>query len=280
MVNYCKIVFAPRLFHLQSQEAFSETRRVLAHYHLFTSIMSKPSNPNHEVTEVVEDSEGYVSNKVSADKSPLEVKQHAVLEVEELSNLAEPDKELRSPWLWARQSQKPADLNAIATQRSVYDDPALVQFYFPRADHENLKAFDIGERWTYNEENKVKRKTDIRIFLWILVMFFALNIDRGNLGNAVADNLLDDLNLSTDDYNNAQNMYRIGFLISEIPSQMIGKKNWARPVDSSSDHVVEHSCRRAILHAEQSRILCLSIFCGNFYGWIYSGFDSLPFILL
>ena len=55
-------------------------------------------------------------------------------------------------------------------------------------------------------------------------MFFALNIDRGNLGLAIAGNLLDDLKLSTNDYNNAQNMYRVGFIIAEIPSQLIGKK--------------------------------------------------------
>jgi len=36
--------------------------------------------------------------------------------------------------------------------------------------------------------------------------------------------LLDDLKLNTNDFNNAQNMYRIGFLIAELPSQMIGKR--------------------------------------------------------
>lgn len=32
-------------------------------------------------------------------------------------------------------------------------------------------------------------------------MFFALNVDRGNLKQAVADNLLDDLGLDTNSYN-------------------------------------------------------------------------------
>jgi hypothetical protein len=31
-------------------------------------------------------------------------------------------------------------------------------------------------------------------------MFAALNIDRGNISNAVSDNMLDDLNLSRGDY--------------------------------------------------------------------------------
>ncbi|KAL1640452.1 hypothetical protein SLS58_006950 [Diplodia intermedia] len=140
-------------------------------------------------------------------------------------DLAPPDDPASaSRWPWQRKSRKPVDLDSIATKRSVFDDPALAPFYQPRADHENIHRFSPGFRWTHREERAVRRKTDARIFLWILVMFFALNIDRGNLANAVADNLLDDMGISTNDYNNAQNMYRVGFLVSEIPSQMLGKR--------------------------------------------------------
>ncbi|GME41949.1 putative transporter [Neofusicoccum parvum] len=152
-------------------------------------------------------------------------KDPSLVKAAEVTDLAEPDDpESSSRWPWERKKRKPVDLDAIATKRSVFDDPDLAQFYQPRPDHENIHRFSIPFRWTYREERAVRRKTDIRIFLWVLVMFFALNIDRGNLSNAVADNLLDDIHISTNDYNNAQNMYRIGFLVSEIPSQMIGKK--------------------------------------------------------
>ncbi|PLB52491.1 putative MFS transporter [Aspergillus steynii IBT 23096] len=120
--------------------------------------------------------------------------------------------------------KKALDPDSIATTRSVFDDPVLAKYYQPHPQYENLHRFDPNERWTHREETAVRRKCDIKIFLWILVMFFGLNLDRGNLGNASADNLLDDLHINTNDYNNAQNMYRIGFLISEIPSQMIGKR--------------------------------------------------------
>ncbi|KAI8282599.1 putative transporter [Colletotrichum sp. SAR 10_98] len=106
----------------------------------------------------------------------------------------------------------------------VFDNPDLAQFYHPKPEYENYRAFDPNERWTHREEQAVRRKVDIRIFIWVLVMFFALNIDRGNLGLATADGLVDDLGINTNDYNNAQNMYRVGFLIAELPSQMIGKK--------------------------------------------------------
>jgi hypothetical protein len=143
-----------------------------------------------------------------------------------VTTLAEPEKAQESRSLFAALffRKRKVDPDSIATVRSMFDDPLLGQFYQPRSDYENLHRFDPKERWTHREETSVRRKTDWTIFLWILVMFFGLNLDRGNLGNAAADNLLDDLKITTNDYNNAQNMYRIGFLIAEIPSQMLGKR--------------------------------------------------------
>lgn len=145
---------------------------------------------------------------------------------ERQDDLADPEDSQASSsiWPWARKARKPVDLDAIATVRSVFDDPELGPHYVPRPDYENIHRFDINERWTHREERAVRRKIDWKIFLWTLIMFFGLNIDRGNLGNAVAGGLLEDIHVTTNDYNNASNMYRIGFLIAEIPSQMIGKK--------------------------------------------------------
>ncbi|OOQ89566.1 transporter [Penicillium brasilianum] len=142
-------------------------------------------------------------------------------------HLAEPSQQgeqtslLRRLFLPSRRVDNP---DAIATLRSVFDDPLLAKYYQPHPKYENFSRFDPAARWTYREETAVRRKTDWTILLWILVMFFGLNLDRGNLANAAADNLLDDLQITTNDYNNAQNMYRVGFLIAEIPSQMIGKR--------------------------------------------------------
>ncbi|KAF3401576.1 putative transporter [Penicillium rolfsii] len=133
----------------------------------------------------------------------------------------EPTSLLRSLLVSSRRTNNP---DAIATVRSVFDDPLLAKYYQPHPDYENISHFDPSARWTYREESAVRWKTDWTVLLWILVMFFGLNLDRGNLSNAAADNLLDDLHLTTNDYNNAQNMYRVGFLIAEIPSQMIGKR--------------------------------------------------------
>ena len=65
---------------------------------------------------------------------------------------------------------------------------------------------------------------DWRVALAACFMFVALQVDRGNLAQAVADNLLDDLNMTTNDYNVGNQIFYVCFLVAEVPSQLISKK--------------------------------------------------------
>jgi hypothetical protein len=97
------------------------------------------------------------------------------------------------------------DLDAIATQpNSIWDaSPAEIDEYrrlYMHPQWENTTAFDPAFRWTFRQERAVRRKVDWKIMVWVCVMFAALNIDRGNISNAVSDNLLDELGLTQADY--------------------------------------------------------------------------------
>lgn len=78
----------------------------------------------------------------------------------------------------------------------------LADVIAPHDNYEGKHRFDPTATWTEAEERAVVRKCDTYLLSWLCVMFFALQLDRGNLGNATADNLLADLGLTTDDYNN------------------------------------------------------------------------------
>lgn len=43
-------------------------------------------------------------------------------------------------------------LDEVATQPSVYDDPSIAQFFTPTARYENLHRFDPGARWAWRED--------------------------------------------------------------------------------------------------------------------------------
>lgn len=64
----------------------------------------------------------------------------------------------------------------------------------------------------------------MKICAFVCLMFFCLQLDRGNITQALSDNMLTDLGMSTNQYNTGQTIFYLSFLCAELPSQMLSKK--------------------------------------------------------
>ncbi|KAI0593862.1 major facilitator superfamily domain-containing protein [Biscogniauxia sp. FL1348] len=106
------------------------------------------------------------------------------------------------------------DPTRAAHWKQVYED----------SQYECRHVFDPTITWTEQEEKRIIRKLDWHVCLWACVMFFGLQVDRGNLVQVVSDNFLDDLGLNTNDYNYGNTIFLVAFLVAELPSQLISKK--------------------------------------------------------
>lgn len=89
-------------------------------------------------------------------------------------------------------------------EKNPFSDPKVAEFYkdiYESCQYECRGAFDPELEWTPAEERRIVRKLDFRVCAFACFAFFALQVDRGNMAQAVSDNLLSDLHLTTNDYN-------------------------------------------------------------------------------
>lgn len=92
------------------------------------------------------------------------------------------------------------DGESFADSKNPFLDPEVAAYWrsvYENANYECRHAFDPTFTWSEEEERKLVRKLDWRVCLWACVMFFGLQVDRGNLVQAVSDNLLPELGLTT-----------------------------------------------------------------------------------
>ncbi|KAF1811307.1 MFS general substrate transporter [Eremomyces bilateralis CBS 781.70] len=108
-----------------------------------------------------------------------------------------------------------------------FADPQVRDYFigvYEEAKYECRHIFDAAATWTEEEERKIVRRLDWHVCLWACIMFFSLQIDRGNLSQAVSGTFLTDLHLNTNDYNLGNIVFKVSFLLAELPSQLISKK--------------------------------------------------------
>ncbi|KAF2792535.1 phthalate transporter [Melanomma pulvis-pyrius CBS 109.77] len=158
-------------------------------------------------------------------------------------------------------SASETEFRATGRDGVTFDSAGLkARQYRPIATYEGIHRFDPDFDWEPEEERKVVRKIDKRICTWVCLMFFALQLDRGNISQALSDNLLKDLHLTTNDYNYGQTIFFVSFLAAELPSQLISKKlgpdNWI-PIQMVSWSLV--ASMQAFMDGRKSFFACRAL---------------------
>ncbi|KAF8678633.1 transporter [Rhizoctonia solani] len=115
----------------------------------------------------------------------------------------------------------PGTMSSTLNQQHIFDDPTLGKYFVPIAEYEGMHRFDPKATWTEAEERHLVRKVDKLIMVWCCVMFFALQLDRGNISAALSDNLLKDLGLNTNDYNNGQMVGKLYTKENPVPYHLL-----------------------------------------------------------
>ncbi|KAK3330042.1 alternative sulfate transporter [Apodospora peruviana] len=75
--------------------------------------------------------------------------------------------------------------------------------------------------WTEGEEKRLVRKIDFLVMPLLMLGFFALQLDRGNIGNAMTDFFLADVGITQFQFNVGQQLLSAGIVLLEIPSNLI-----------------------------------------------------------
>ena len=82
----------------------------------------------------------------------------------------------------------------------------------------------ITRDWSYEDEMKVTRKVDFLLMPLLFFAFFILQVDRGNLSNALTSTLKEDIGLDNNKINVGTALFNIGIVVFEIPSNILLQK--------------------------------------------------------
>lgn len=99
---------------------------------------------------------------------------------------------------------------------------------------EEVAAINVDETtvadWSEEEERRLKRKIDFILLPTLGLAFFALQMDRGNISNALTSTITTDLSITTNQINVGTALLAMGIVLLEIPSnvilQKIGPHKW------------------------------------------------------
>ncbi|KAH6973441.1 major facilitator superfamily domain-containing protein [Ilyonectria sp. MPI-CAGE-AT-0026] len=94
----------------------------------------------------------------------------------------------------------------------------------------DMAVEDISMDWSVAEENKARRKIDFILMPLLILDFFALQLDRANIGSALTSSITEDLGITTNEINVGNQLLSLGIFLLEIPSNIllmrVGPRVW------------------------------------------------------
>lgn len=87
----------------------------------------------------------------------------------------------------------------------------------------DVPGYDPSIEIDHKEARRATLKADFFILPPIILCFCFLQFDRTNIGNALTDTLRDDINVDNQDINLAQTLFTVGFIITELPFNIISR---------------------------------------------------------
>jgi sugar phosphate permease len=90
-------------------------------------------------------------------------------------------------------------------------------------DDFDVPGYDPTIQYEPREVRRALWKVDLLILPPIVLCFCFLQFDRTNIGNALTDTFREDINIDNTDINLAQTLFTVGFVITELPFNMISR---------------------------------------------------------
>lgn len=86
-----------------------------------------------------------------------------------------------------------------------------------------VPGYDNDIEFDASEARKAVLKVDFLIMPFLVLLFCFLQFDRTNIANALTDTFRQDVNVGNNEINTAQTLFIVGFIVTELPFNMISK---------------------------------------------------------
>jgi hypothetical protein len=129
-----------------------------------------------------------------------------------------------------RRHSKPPSIGASARLPSSRKNSITSKHGTKKAEEiAHIDALATGQNVTlasfaHLDEKKILRKMDMRLIPMLALLYLLSFLDRGNIGNARIEGLVEDLNMSGPQYNWCLTVFFFPYAFFEVPSNLLLKK--------------------------------------------------------